>query len=185
MTNSANLIVNRMPENLGEMLKMPEASLRAPEQTAFLTLAALCAYVEDHNDGLEMLNYLRGPRPLGIYDRQFLAERFKGQTYIPYSYFAGAVPENGYTPEVPYCLALYENSYSRDNLNDGFLTIYLRSGGAETERPMTFRMKPSTGQWFLWEQSLMVGIRPPRTHGSWGTHLRTLGRLRSYDIGRR
>ena len=86
MTNSANVIVNRLPQNLSDMLKMPEAAMRAPEQTAFLTVAALCAYAEDRSDGLEMLNYLRGSRPLGIYDQQFLADRFKGQHYIPFSY---------------------------------------------------------------------------------------------------
>ncbi|MBQ5421664.1 MAG: hypothetical protein IIU26_05490 [Clostridium sp.] len=185
MTNSANVIVNRLPQNLSDMLKMPEAAMRAPEQTAFLTVAALCAYAEDRSDGLEMLNYLRGSRPLGIYDQQFLADRFKGQHYIPFSYFEGAVPENGYTPEVPYRLALYENFYSRDNLNDGFLTLYLRSGGAMSERPMTFRLKPSTGQWFLWEQSLMVGIRTPMNRDPWGANSRRVHSLRSLALRRR
>ena len=30
MTNSANVIVNRLPQNLSDMLKMPEAAMRAP-----------------------------------------------------------------------------------------------------------------------------------------------------------
>ena len=184
MTNSANVIVNRLPTDLGEMLKLPEAAMRAPELTAFLTVAALCAFAEDRSNGLEMLNYLRGSRPLGVYERQFLADRFKGQSYIPYSYFAGACPESGYTPEKPYRLALFENSYSRDNLNDGFITLYLKSGGAEGERPMTFRLKPSTGQWFLWEQSLMVGIHAPYIRDPWRTDLRRIRRLGRMDLRR-
>lgn len=53
-----------LPESLAEMQALPEASLDTPFKTAALTVLALCAYAADKSIGTEMLNWLRGPRPL-------------------------------------------------------------------------------------------------------------------------
>ena len=53
-----------LPESLAQMQALPEASLDSPFKTAALTVCALCAYAADKNIGTEMLNWLRGPRPL-------------------------------------------------------------------------------------------------------------------------
>lgn len=34
-------------------------------------------------------------------------------------------------------------------------------------RPLKLRNKPSTGQWFLWEQQLLTGIRIPQVADPW------------------
>jgi len=166
MTNSANVIVNRLPTDLGEMLKLPEAAMRAPELTAFLTVAALCAFAEDRSNGLEMLNYLRGPRPLSPMEKQFIRDRFMdGRDYIPRSYFAGAVPENNYTPSLPYTIEI------RDSVSpiaeEGYRKFDIKSCGADSPRPVTLRTKPSTGEWFLWEQMLLAQIRIPKSQDPW------------------
>lgn len=91
-----------LPESLAQMQALPEASLDTPFKTAALTVCALCAYGADKNIGLEMLNWLRGPRPLNGQEISFLNDRFRdGKSYIPFSYFVGASPENGYTPASP------------------------------------------------------------------------------------
>ena len=88
-----------LPESLAQMQAMPEASLDTPFKTAALTVCALCVYGADKNIGLEMLNWLRGPRPMNGQEVSFLNDRFRdGKSYIPFSYFAGAAPENDYTP---------------------------------------------------------------------------------------
>ena len=88
-----------LPESLAQMQALPEASLDTPFKAAALTVCALCAYGADKNIGLEMLNWLRGPRPLNGQDISFLNDRFRdGKSYIPFSYFVGASPENGYPP---------------------------------------------------------------------------------------
>ena len=85
-----------LPESLAQMQALPEASLDTPFKTAALTVCALCAYGADKNIGKEMLNWLRGPRPLNGQDISFLNDRFRdGKSYIPFSYFVGASPENG------------------------------------------------------------------------------------------
>lgn len=73
-----------LPESLAEMQALPEASLTTPFQTAALTVLALCAYAADRNVGLEMLNWLRGPRPLNGQEISFLNDRFRdGKTGFP------------------------------------------------------------------------------------------------------
>ena len=126
-----------LPESLAQMQALPEASLDTPFKTAALTVCALCAYGADKNIGLEMLNWLRGPRPLNGQEISFLNDRFRdGKSYIPFSYFVGASPENGYTPRQPFT------------------------------RPIKLRRK-GDGQWFLWEQYLMTGIRIPTSAYPW------------------
>ena len=81
-----------LPGNLAQLQARPEAALQDPFQTAALTVCALCAYAEDKAAGTEMLNWLRGPRPLSNFDISFLNDRFRDGKHVIYSYFAGANP---------------------------------------------------------------------------------------------
>lgn len=67
---------NTLPRTLEEMKQMSESALTSPECTAALTVAALCVYPDDPNEAFAMLDFLRGPRPLSNYDKQFLRDRF-------------------------------------------------------------------------------------------------------------
>ena len=66
-----------LPESLAQMQALPEASLDTPFKTAALTVCALCAYGADKSIGLEMLNWLRGPRPMNGQEISFLNDRFR------------------------------------------------------------------------------------------------------------
>ena len=141
-----------LPESLAQMQALPEASLDTPFKTAALTVCALCAYGADKNIGLEMLNWLRGPRPLNGQEISFLNDRFRdGKSYIPFSYFAGAAPDN---------------SNHTSNTEEGYCKLFIPCGGADSPRPITLRRKGS-GQWFLWEQYLMTGIQMPKSADPW------------------
>jgi len=154
-----------LPVNLTQLQAMPEAALKQPEHTAALTIAVLCMYPIDKEAALEMLNYLQGPRGVTPYDKQFLADRFRDKDYVPRSYFAGATPQNNYEPSEPLTVTVFENPYSRGQ--DGYLTLHVRSGGADSPRQIKLRLKPSTGQWFLWEQFLLSDIRQPVSADPW------------------
>jgi hypothetical protein len=155
----------RLPESLAEMQSLPEAVLNDPFQTAALTVCALCVYAADKNIGAEMLNWLRGPRPLSNHDISFLNDRFRdGKTYVPFSYFKGATPENDYTPDQPYTVTVESNAYS--DANKGYMKLLIRSGGADTPREVQLRMK-GDGQWLLWEQFLLPDIRKPKSSDPW------------------
>ena len=154
-----------LPVNLAQLQAMPEAALKQPEHTAALTIAVLCMYPIDKEAALEMLNYLQGPRGVTPYDKQFLADRFRDKDYVPRSYFAGATPQNNYEPSEPLTVTVFENPYSRGQ--DGYLTLHVRSGGADSPRQIKLRNKPSTGKWFLWEQFLLADIRQPVANDPW------------------
>ncbi len=155
-----------LPENLSQLQALPESSLDTPFKTAALTVCALCAYAADKDAGIEMLNFLKGPQPLSPYDLQFLKDRFMdGKTYVPLSYFEGAVPGNNYSPSEPLTIEVFSNPYSYDN--EGYAKLYIKSGGADTERPITLRKRGSDGKWFLWEQMLLADIRKPVASDPW------------------
>ena len=162
---SYTVTLRQIPTTLAQLQAMPEASLQRPEYTAALTIAALCVYPINKEAALEMLNYLQGPRGVTPYDKQFLADRFRDKDYVPRSYFAGATPQNNYEPSEPYTVTVFENPYSRGQ--DGYLTLHVRSGGADSPRQIKLRNKPSTGQWFLWEQFLLADIRQPVSADPW------------------
>ena len=164
---SYTVVLPQLPSDLAQLQQMPEGTLQKPEHTAALTIAALCLYPVDKEAALEILEFLHGPRGRSNYDKQFLADRFRDKDYVPRSYLAGAVPQNNYAPTEPYTVTVFENPYSRDQIAEGYLTLHVRSGGADSPRQIKLRHKPSTGQWFLWEQFLLSDIRPPVAADPW------------------
>ena len=83
-----------LPESVEQMRALPEAAMDTPFKTAALTVCALCAFAADQAVGTDLLNFLRGPRPLTGQDISFIRDRFRGgaRNYIIYSYFGGAKP---------------------------------------------------------------------------------------------
>lgn len=51
------------------------------------------------------------------------------------SYLVGSTPENNYTPVQPYRVTVSENTYSRTQFVDGYLTLYVACSGADSPRP--------------------------------------------------
>ena len=153
-----------LPESLAQMQALPEAALQSPFQTAALTVCALCVYAADKNIGAEMLNWLRGPRPLSPMDISFLNDRFREGHHVPFSYFAGATPENDYTPNQPFTLTIEAGPYA--DANPGYKKLHIRSGGADNAREIILRQK-GDGTWLLWDQMLLVSIRQPKSADPW------------------
>ena len=155
-----------LPESLAQMQALPEAALDTPFQTAALTVLALCAYAADRQIGLEMLNWLRGPRPLNGQEISFLNDRFRdGKTYLPFTYFAGSTAENNYTPTLPYTIRVQSNHVSGQE--QGYMKLFIPCGGADDPRPIKLRQRGSDGKWFLWEQYLLTGVRTPKAADPW------------------
>lgn len=153
-----------LPESLAQMQSLPEAVLTDPFQTAALTVCALCAYAADRAIGTEMLNWLRGPRPLSPMDISFLNDRFRDGHHVPFSYFAGAVPGNDYTPARPFTLTVEAGPYA--DANPGYKKLHIRSGGADNPREIVLRQK-GDGTWLLWDQFLLLSIRTPKSADPW------------------
>lgn len=138
-----------------------------PEEICAWFLCALSLFDKDREAGTAAMNRLRGPRAMTPYDQQFLRDRLRGKPYLPLAYFEGAVPENGYQPHLPYVLDVLADSRPQ-NIEPGYLRVFLKTAGADSQRPMKLRQKGSTGEWFLWEySSILSGIRIPATEDPW------------------
>ncbi len=154
-----------LPTTLAQLKTLPEAAMDSPFKTAALAIAALCAFEEDESSTFEMLDYLKGPDDLSNLEKQFLHDRLDGKMYKCRSFFAGATPENNYTPSAPWTLTVSSTPYSFDNEN--WATLYVQSGGADALRSIKLRKKPSAGQWFLNEIQCLSDIRVPAAEDPW------------------
>lgn len=91
-----------LPESVAQMRTLPEAAMDTPFKTAALTVCALCAFAADQSIGTEMLNFLRGPRPLNGQDISFIKDRFRGgaRSYI---FHRGNAGEQLHPDQTLYC----------------------------------------------------------------------------------
>ena len=160
------IIIQKIPESLQEFEALA-AGQRTPEKISALFLCALSLFDRNMADGVSAMNLLRGPKPMTPYDAQFLRDRLRGKAYLPLAYFEGATPQNGYKPNRPYVLNALSDPRPQD-IEPGYLRVFLKTAGADSPRPMKLRQKASTGEWFLWEySSILSGIRIPAAEDPW------------------
>ncbi len=153
-----------LPTTLAELQKLPEASLDTPFKTAALTVLALCNYAVDVSETLAMLDWLRGPRPLSVFEKQFIRDRLAGKDYVLRSYLGGTGPQNNYTPSQPYTVTVFDNPYSYQDAN--YATLHITSSGADSPRQVKLRKK-ADGQWLVWDIFLYADIRQPAKNDPW------------------
>ena len=112
--------------------------------------------LSDNSNFYDMLQFLVGEyQPLSEMMKQNIKDRMTQNNKYPYigkSYFKGATPENDYTPSVPYEIEVIENDYS--NETEGYKRLFLKSGGADSPRPITLRLAKD-GNYYVWSDSFM------------------------------
>lgn len=161
---SKRIVFADLPETLEAFKALEQASLSDPFDTAALTVVALCMFPSDRELCYQMIDHLRGPRPMSGMDKQFIADRFLDKDYVPRSYFEGAVPDNDYMPTAPYTITVSSDSHSYDE--QGIAKLFIASGGADSPRSIKLR-QAKDGKWYLWEQYLLAGIRQPESSNPW------------------
>ena len=154
-----------LPTSLDMLRVLPQANLKQPHYAAALLIPALCLWPKDQKIALDMINFLKGPQGLSTRELQFINERFRDKEYLPYSYFEGSSPANGYKPSIPYTVTISTVPTSFDE--EGYAKLYLKSSGADSPRPVQLRKKDSSGEWFLWDQMLLSEIRVPASKDDW------------------
>lgn len=164
-TKKETITFEKLPRTLEELKALPEAELKTPYATAALAVAALCMYKDDPKVTFEMLEFLNGPDEVSAYTKQFITERLRDKTYLPFSFFEGATPKNNYEPKVPYEITVSSNSYSFQEEN--WAILHVTSGGADSPRSIKLRKKPSTGQWFVNDIQILTDIRVPESADPW------------------
>ncbi len=154
-----------LPTNVAELKALPEASLDSAYKTVALCMAVLMNYENNEEATWEMLDFLNGPEDVAQRDVQFYKDRLKGKQYKICSFFKGATPQNGYTPTQPYTITVSSNPYSFDEEN--WAMLYVQSSGADDQRGIKLRRKPSTNQWFINEVQCLGDIRIPTEQDKW------------------
>ena len=155
----------KLPNSLAELKAMPEISMDSPEKTAALAIAVLCNFKNSFDETIAMLDLLKGPEPTNPFQKQFIRERLSGKEYKTFSFFKGATPENNYTPDKPYVITVNANPYPDEEEN--WTSVYVKSSGADAERPIKLRKKPSTGQWFINDLLCLSDIKIPAAEDPW------------------
>ncbi len=159
-------VFDSIPASLEELKARPEADLKDPDGVVALAVIAFNIYPVNADLSIAMLDFLKGPAPLSNMEKSFIKEQLRDKDYLPRSYFNGATPANNYEPAEPLSVTVRESAHSRDV--EGYYTAYIRSGGADNDRPMTVRLKPSTGEWFLSNHvGFLPGIRVPADQNPW------------------
>ena len=168
-TKTYSYTFQKMPETVEEMKALPQATLQDPAAVAALIVLALDRYGTDRQACFDMMNFLKGPEPLSETEKQQINNQYMdGKNYVARSYLKGATPDNNYTPATPLRIEPFENPYSRENYDQGYIKIFLNSGGADSPRYVVLRQKKSTGQWFANQfVGILTGIRIPKAEDKW------------------
>ena len=166
MNKNEVITFDTLPKNVAELEPIAQDCFGSPFKMAALAVAILMNYENDKDATVEMLNYIKGSRPLTPFEIQFLRDRLGGKMFVVRSFFKGTTVENDYTvPPAPFAIEVSDNPYSYQNQD--YATLYLHSSGADSPRPVTLRHKPSTDQWFLWEHTFLADIRVPQSQDPW------------------
>ena len=154
----------QMPQSARDLQVLLEVYPQSDARNAgAFFIASLVRYLDSTDDGHEMIDLLRGPRPMNDMDKDFLKDRLREKSYLPGAYFEGATPENDYTPDTPWSLLVYDDPM---NAEEGYLYIQVATTGADSRRRITLREKD--GQYYLWEYSnVLTGIRLPASQDPW------------------
>lgn len=159
------VVLQTLPKTAAELKAITEMDFTSPFHVAGLFIAAICVYSENKDECFRMVDALKGPQKLSAMEKQFIHNRMMGKAdYIGKAYFAGAVPENDYTPALPHTVIVAEkpDTYSEA----GYATVYIRTGGADF--PRTLRLRKKGEHWFLWEYAeILADIRKPVSSDPW------------------
>lgn len=134
-------------------------------QVAATLITVLAHYEINPEQALLMLDYIDGPNEIGNVDKSQMKEQFAQYPYVARSYFENTSVDNNYTCD-SYTVRVFENPYSRTE--DGYVTLRVKSSGADIDRGIGLKQKKSTGEWFADNYlGILAGIRVPAEADPW------------------
>ncbi|MCJ7626450.1 MAG: hypothetical protein MUO76_23405 [Anaerolineaceae bacterium] len=172
MTNSLGSIqFEALPKSIAEFISLRDQLAQTPQGGAAVMIAALLAFGEDEELGMQCLTVAVDRErlqegtggykgwELRVRDRRLIESQLRGKAHILRSYIQGTYPDGGYALAVPpYEIAFSANPYSGD-VESGKFKVFVDSSGADTTRPVGMR-RNNRGVWKALEwSSLLVGVR--------------------------
>lgn len=165
-------VIPSIPSNVDSLLEIRDSLATTPEGgAAFFVLAMYLKAMESDlampaftigMDSSQLRNDPRGYRgfsPSASYN-DFINRYLPRAPYIAFSYFQGALPENGYAVgNTDLVVQTIRNPYSE--IAEDEIKVFVYSGGADTPRPITLK-RNNRGLWKAKNSnSLFVGVRAP------------------------
>lgn len=164
---------NALPRNIEELKTLEVDNRKYFESQYFVTALFICCLnriADNSADAWEMINYLRthtatvgmnGINVVSNLDMQNIVQSNlvgKDSNGFPVvnglrSFFAGATPENLYTPTTPYKVTVVEAAADPILVENGvtYARLHVISGGADSAQgPLTLRKTNNHG-WLIWD----------------------------------
>ena len=163
--DSMKVTLSRLPKTLQDLQNLGEEYFKTPEFACAMFVACITNFEDNKEETVKMIDYINGPNEVSPFEQQFLTDRLAGKIYKAFSYFDGSKPSNNYTPNTPYVVYVKSNPYT--DSNEGYKRFVMKSSGADNERTITVRLKPSTGCWYLNNEELLSDIRIPDNQNEW------------------
>jgi hypothetical protein len=159
-----SLVFPSLPAALAEFTALPQARLQSPYESAALFVVALSLYIQNKDESVAMINFIKGPSPQS--QRELSLLKTQMTDYLSRSYFSGATPQNDYTPSQPYTVTISDNPHSC--AAQGSVKLFVHCGGADSPRPIEMRLAKD-GKWYVTGySSLLLDIRKPESANPWG-----------------
>ena len=146
----------------------------SPEGAVAMFMAAMNIYAENEELGMKCFGLCFHPEnrngdvPIP-YFVSFMNSRFHqgdAQPWIARSYFEGATPENGYTPDLPYTIKMKSRIDDDDYLTDMDADVerrWVNSSGADSDRPVqVLRVRGDDIYYMFNYAGLATQVRKPR-----------------------
>ncbi len=145
--------ISGMPANLEAFLDLQKQIAVTPQGGVVMILVAIYMYQNDPDVGMQCLT-AASTYPLtsksekkGSYEGYIMTNISRLKTNlesyprIPFVYYQGASPENGYVPDgPPYVVKMYTNPYSYSKGSDGMrVKLFAETQGADSNRPCTVK----------------------------------------------
>ena len=164
---------NALPRNIEELKTLEVDNRKYFESQYFVTALFICCLnriADNSADAWEMINYLRthtatvgmnGINVVSNLDMQNIVQSNlvgKDSNGFPVvnglrSFFAGATPENLYTPTTPYKVTVVEAAADPILVENGvtYARLHVISGGADSAQGPLTRRKTNNHGWLIWD----------------------------------
>lgn len=160
-----------LPTDLDDLKERHEEMGKTPEGLSKLWFDACYVYMNEDTraEGRKMVQYLTIPlKDEDTWDQSqsqhYFVRALVERPYIMWSYAKGTSPENQYQMDPD----AYELNITRVNMDppgreQRGIQVYLKSSGADIERPIYLKQSTKTGLWYMSAHTnVYTDIRPPK-----------------------
>jgi len=165
---------NRIPHTIGKFTELQSQIATTPQGAVAMMIIAMRIYQQYPIEGMKCMTatctspLVSASSNPGNYEGYIMSnvstlrQRLAQYDYLPFIYYKGANPQNGYEPDgPPFVVEMYTNLYSYSAAADGVrIKLFVKTRGADSDRPVTVK-KVGNIYKVTEYSSLYLGPKPP------------------------